>query len=193
MWVKLWSKDHGISVSWAYTSKIWLTNINYDFLLMPAPGRWELPSSCFDLQHEDISHAWWVIIMVIQNSRLWLLLTKPKLLKWTKRRITAFCMSTTLMPSTFSPDDIRPTVIWAAQAVWPSYCNILWQNCKILIADSAECNKNICLTRDWSSCPPLACIWDWVSGQRRGPPSKILTVVLAILFSLDTWLTMLPA
>ena len=138
--------------------------------------------------------AWWVIIMVIQNSRLWLLLTKPKLLKWTKRRIAAFCMSTTtLMPSTYSPDDIRPTVIWAAQAVWPSYCNILWQNCKILIADSAECNKNICLTREWSSGPPLACIWDWVSGERRGPPSKILTVVLAILFSLDTWLTMLPA
>ena len=137
--------------------------------------------------------AWWVISRVIQNSSLWLLLTKPKLLKWTKRRIAAFCMSTTLMPSTFSPDDIRPTVIWAAQAVWPSYCNILWQNCKILIADSAECNKNICLTRDWSSGPPLACIWDWVSGERRGPPSKILTVVLAILFSLDTWLTMLPA
>ena len=121
-------------------------------------------------------------------------LNKAKALEVDKEEnYTAFCMSTTLMPSTFSPDDIRPTVIWAAQAVWPSYCNILWQNCKILIADSAECNKNICLTRDWSSCPPLACIWDWVSGERRGPPSKILTVVLAILFSLDTWLTMLPA
>ena len=150
-------------MSWVFTSKIWLTNINYNFLLMPAPGRWEPPSSCFDSQHEDISHAWWVIIMVIQNSRLWLLLTKPKLLKWTKqRRMTAFCMSTTLIPQTFSPDEIRARVNWA---VCPSYSNILWQNCKILIADSAECNKNICLT----SCgPPLACIWVWVWGDH--PP-----------------------
>ena len=96
MWVKLWSKDHGV-MSRHFKN---LTDKHQLKLPAHAPGRWEPLSSCFDSQqNKDISHARWVIIMVIQNSRPGLLLTKPELLKWTKRRrIAAFCMSTTLIP-----------------------------------------------------------------------------------------------
>ena len=79
-------------------------------------------------------------------------------------------------PPTLSPDDIS-RVPWAR----PSYSNILWLNCKILIALSAECNKKYMFDQALECGPPLACVRVWgYEGTTLGdnPDRSLLLAVL---------------